>query len=85
MDKVEGATRQLAVIKRVKLGIGDNGEVTLRFDAYVNEYRSALQVLGKDEAWSLIGSAGSFGNLAARVCWVKSDGNMIIYDGPWEG
>jgi len=77
---------QIAIIKNVKIGVGDRGRAWLSFDTYVSECAAALQVVEWDAAKQVIEDAdvGDVHDLNGKPCWVETDGTFIKFLRVWK-
>jgi hypothetical protein len=71
---------QLAVIKNARLGVGDYGVPCLVFDAYTSASTVALQVISWDDAYGIMCRVQRDIDLNGKTCYVKTSGNMTIFD-----
>lgn len=76
---------QTAIMRNVKIGMGDRGYVTLRFDAYISEGTAALQVISKwEDMEKILKTVDDVRQLEGKPCWVDSSRPGIsVFEKMW--
>ena len=74
-------TKQLAIMKDVKIGMRDIGRACMWFETYIDEGITALQVLNWEDTKKLIEDADvyDFKSLEGHACWVECDRGQILF------
>ena len=74
-------TKQLAIMKKVKIGTRDMGRACMWFAAYIDESSAALQVLNWMDTKKVIEDANvyDFKSLEGHACWVECDQDQILF------
>lgn len=71
---------QLAIIRNLRIGVGDRDVPVITFETYINESVSALQcIYGADNIYNFISQAGRADilSLNGTPCWVQRDQNIL--------
>jgi hypothetical protein len=76
--------RLLAVMRGVRFGLTDRGEVGLSFGAYVAEGLGAPQFLDAEVATVVIAAyqVGDVSRLEGKPCWVTLHNGRLLFDLP---
>lgn len=73
----------MAVIKRVRCGVGDHGVAYLQFTTFISECEAALQIFLWEEAKAIIEAANvsDVNHLEGKTCWVECEKGPIKFKG----
>ncbi len=77
-------TKQLAIMRGVKLGMRDIDHPCMWFTTYTSEHEAALQVLSWKDAEAVIEAYGTYdvNSLEGKPCWVELGDNVMKWLGP---